>query len=437
MSNKKPNKNRIVPYGTSLCIALIIGAAPAILTFFTDPYEVFSNKDRATKVRDIAEKRHYPLWKLARYQKGQHDTVILGDSRARSLRDKYWHELGIPNALNLAYGGGTIPEIYSTFKHLQSDPAVKNIVIGIQLRSFDQNFKGGLNRVPEAIRILDNKLEYLKNWSIIKTAWDMFIVENQKTIKKINSFIPSITSNAYAAATCDHKNPENCRNCILPKNLSSVPFRIKTKGPNLGLGRGKGYLGSLGYLSINQWQSVEGLYELSSINRNYSKKISRQIKKNGKSDWKKFKFSKKYWAQLVEISDWANSNNKTISFVIPPTVQGMQNTITANSLAPLNHKLRIELSKLGTVFDFDFGNEITANGKNFRDAYHFNSKIARQIVGEVALSINPPSKKIVLKRRGKIQCSKTSKKTEMSTKKIDEIQVSLFDYCRVWGGKIS
>lgn len=383
----------------------------------------------------MAEKRHYPLWKLARYKKGQHGTVILGDSRSRSLRDKYWRELGVSNALNLAYGGGTIPEIYSTFNHIKNDPAVKNFVIGIQLRSFDENFKGGLDRVPEAIRILDNKLEYLKNWTIIKTAWDMFTVENQETLKTIKSLIPAFTSQANAASLCSSQMPNKCSNCILPKNLSPIPIRIRTKGPNLGLGRGRGYVGVLGYISTDHWQSVEGLYELSSIGKNYTKKIARQIKKNGKSDWKKFKFSEEYWSHLVEISNWANKNNKTITFVIPPTVQGMQSTITQNSFAPLNHKLRIELAKLGTVFDFDFGNKITANGKNFRDAYHFNSKVARQIVGEVAMSINPPSKKIALKRRGKIRCTKKLENPKMSERLFGPVNVSLFDYCRVWGVK--
>lgn len=437
MRNKKQTKKSLTPYGVSLCIALLVGASPSIFTYLVDPYEVFTNKDRSSKIREIAEKRHYPLWKLARYQIGQHETVILGDSRARSFRDKYWRELGVSKALNLAYGGGTIPEIYSTFKHLENDPAVKNIIIGIQLRSFNQKFKSGLDRVPEAIRILDNKLEYLKNWTIINTAWDIFTVENKDAIKRINSFIPTFVSDANAASACSLQNPETCTNCILPKNLSPVPIRIRTKGPNLGLGRGTGYVGVLGYISVNQWQSVEGLYELSTINSNYSKKITRQIKRNGKSDWRNFKFSEEYWAQLVEISNWAKSNSKTITFIIPPTVQGMQNTITENSLAPLNHKMRIELAKLGTVFDFDFGNEITANGKNFQDAYHFNSKISRQIVGEVALSISPSSNKIVLKRRGKIQCTKNSNKSKMSKKLIDTVEVSIFNYCRVWARKKS
>ncbi|MBL1405834.1 MAG: hypothetical protein COC00_007615 [Rhizobiales bacterium] len=429
MPNKKHSRNNLTLYGVSLSLALLAGASPAALTLFVDPYEIFSDKDRTSKITDIAEKRHYPLWKLARYKKGQHDTIILGDSRARSLKDKYWIELGVSKALNLAYGGGTIPEIYSTFNHLKNDPAIKNIVIGIQLRSFDEKHKGGLNRVPEAIRILDNQLEYVKNWIILNTAFDMFRVENKTTLEQINSYVPTLVGSANAAELCTKPKRNICLNCSLPKNLSSVPFRIRSKGPNLGLGRGNRYDGVLGYMSSTQWKTINGLYTLSSIDRTYSKKITRQIKRNGNSDWRNFQFSEKYWAQLVEISNWAKANNKTITYIIPPTVQGMQNTIKINSLAPLNHKLRIELAKLGNVYDFDFGNKITADGNNFTDAYHFNSKIARQIVGEVALSIAPTSKRLVLKRRGKIKCTKTSTKSKKLT---DAVEVLLFDFCRVW-----
>lgn len=429
MRNKNQQSRKLSLYGASVCFALLAGASPAALTLFVDPYEVYVDKNRTSKITDIAEKRHYPLWKLAHYKKGHHDTVILGDSRARSLKDKYWIELGVSKALNLAYGGGTIPEIYTTFNHIKNDPAIKNIVIGIQLRSFDEKHKGGLNRVPEAIRILDSQFEYVKNWSILNTAFDMFKAENKTTLKQINSYVPTLVSNANADELCTQPKRSICYNCTLPKNLNSVPYRIRTKGRNLGLGRGARYDGILGYMSNTHWRSVNELYTLAAIDTKYSKKITRQIKRNGKSDWKSFQFSKKYWNHIVEISNWAKANNKTITYIIPPTVQGMQNTIKVNLLAPLNHKFRIELAKLGNVYDFDFGNKITANGKNFTDAYHFNSKIARQIVGEVALSIVPTSKKKVLKRRGKIKCTHKSNKSKALS---DAVKVSLFDYCRVW-----
>jgi len=131
-----------------LGISFAAGFSPVMFNLSVDPYQVFWKSDRPTAINDLAEKSHYPLWKLAKYKPGKHDTLILGDSRARALRDKYWHEAGVPTALNLAYGGGTIPEIYATFKLLQNDNNIRRLVIGIQLRSFDEDHKGGMNRRP-------------------------------------------------------------------------------------------------------------------------------------------------------------------------------------------------------------------------------------------------------------------------------------------------
>ena len=424
-----------------ILIAFMVGAAPAILNLTIDPYQVFSTHVRPTQINDIAEKKHYPLWKLAKYRRGQHDTIILGDSRARSLRDKYWHELGMDKALNLAYGGGTIPEIHSTFELVKKDTAIRNLVIGIQLRSFDEDHKKGMNRVPEAVELLRNRMEYLKNWTIAQTAWDVLEAENQETIDSLSALKPSLVDNAKASdlgrvgRTPLNRllEPEICFGCELPKNLASV-IRLRRDFFHHRLRRfGYGHSAWMNTLTVIEWRKLESLYALETETSVLPEKHARQVLKNGKADWRGFEFSEKYWSHIKSISDWATANNINLLFVIPPTITEMQRTIQDNGLGKLNHQFRVELAKLGTVIDLDFDNRLTRTTDHFSDAYHFNSKVARMIVGELVgyLSDDKQGLARVAKRRKLINCQVMEK--DVQPRNITET-VMLYGQinCRSW-----
>ena len=114
-------------YGAILSSVIIGGTAPAILNFTVDPFEFFQSGQHDKRRNEQTEKAHYPLWKFAHY-KGNAEVVVLGDSRARALRDKYWREYSAAPAFNFAYGGGTIPEIYATFQAVKDDPKLKKLV---------------------------------------------------------------------------------------------------------------------------------------------------------------------------------------------------------------------------------------------------------------------------------------------------------------------
>ena len=231
-------------YGMLMCVTALAGMGPALLTYAIDPYEMFSGTSQPKPYGELAEKSHYPLWKFTHFD-GKADTIILGDSRARALRDKYWHEFGATGAYNFAYGGGTIPEIYATFKAIRSNPNLKNLVVGIQLRSFDESHKGGMNRVPEAIKATASSVSYLKNWFVARKSWDFFLRRNEVTIDTAAKFVPQLISSAKAAdmgrpgTTGVEKllRPEICFGCDFP-DAAEIEVHLHSKGPNLGLGRG-------------------------------------------------------------------------------------------------------------------------------------------------------------------------------------------------------
>ncbi len=431
-SNKPKQKHYLSMLGT----VFALGAMPAVLNLTVDPYQMFSIKDRPTAINDIAEKAHYPLWKLAKFRRGNHDTIILGDSRARALRDKYWHELRIPNALNLAYGGGTIPEVYSTFSAIKSDPAIKNLIIGIQLRSFDEDHKKGMNRVPEAIKLVRHKLDYLKNWNVFQTTLQMFEKENEAIISQYGSLVSQANASPLGkeGKTTLSKllEPDVCFGCDLPAGLLSIKQPAMHNRYSLP--------GSYRYNKITwgsdtpsyNWEKYQGFYEIENLVQNLPEKFERQVLKNGQADWRGFELSQKYWAHFEEIGAWAKTENKNLIFVIPPTIANLQNTIQSNGLGKINHQLRIKLAELGTVIDLDYPNKLTNTAANFTDAYHFNSKVARQIVGQVIPLITKNKEAIskALKRQKNLKCnSASSQNSNQVTKKV---RFSAGKNCRVW-----
>ncbi|MDJ0614899.1 MAG: hypothetical protein QNJ29_14620 [Rhizobiaceae bacterium] len=391
------NRNPVSSGGGYLYLiftGFVLGVLPALLNFFVDPYELFFEKNRSGRIAEIAEKAHYPLWKLGRYVPGKFETIVLGDSRARALRDKYWNSFEFSSVKNLAYGGGTIPEIYETFKLIKDDPAVKNLVIGIQLRSFDEDHKQGMNRVPEAVSLIHAPEKYLFNWSIAKTSLKVAEAE-YSAVRHLSEF-------AVSKAKASDKDAFS------------------------GLGENRTLLDLLGETSQLE------------TNRILPQKFARQISRNARSDWRGFEFSETYWSFIEDIGQWAKSNRKNLLFVIPPTIAEMKQTIEDYGHRNLDEMLRKRLARLGPVLDFDFPSRLTADLDHFTDAYHFNALIARQIVGEAvaALSSDTVVLSRVMKRRKLIHCTGEGQ-TFSQPAAGQQLVMGSGRNCRVWRGVAS
>lgn len=420
-------------YCGATIIVFLLGISPVILNVLVDPYEIANVVDMGLIKKNISEKSHYPLWKIAHYPAERADLLILGDSRARSLRDKYWHELGVSNAYNFAYGGATISEIYDTFNYVKHNKSIKTFVVGIQLRSFDPLHKNGLNRVPEAIRLNESPLAYYSNWFVsrigLKILWKHFRLEPNLFTAHTGTFVTSAhasetkalsyISTLHAKDSNKDDDKEACKRCMLPENVapSALPTARTTNFHHYSHGLGI-------------WS---GLWRPINVNRNLKGKYKRQVRKNAKSDWRSFNFSETYWKKIVEISDWCKSNNVNLIFVIPPTIIEMQNRIVEFGFGELNHNFRLRLAKLGPVVDFDFDNSLTRNLKLFTDAYHSNYKAAKLIVGEI-VQLASYDRRVIAKarkRRGMIICplNDSDVTNRTSDKKLEVIEGQS---CRIW-----
>ena len=79
---KAQSRNSLRTAFSLYCVAFALGFSPIAFNVLVDPYQVVTNKDRTTAINDIAEKSHYPLWKLAKYEAGQPGS---------DQRDVEWH----------------------------------------------------------------------------------------------------------------------------------------------------------------------------------------------------------------------------------------------------------------------------------------------------------------------------------------------------------
>lgn len=429
-----PKQNRfatgIIFHISWVAIVLTAGMGPAVLNYIIDPYEMFRRDALDKQSAEISEKAHYPLWKMTHFPKDS-TTVILGDSRARALRNKYWRELGLKDVYNFAYGGGTIPEIYSTFQSIKDNPNLTTLIVGIQLRSFDVTHKGGMNRVPEAIRVSQNAISYLKNWSVAKTSAKLSLRQNPK-FAAFTEALSGLLSNSAQAAELGKPGalsidrlltPEICFGCDLPEDGETyLPIMQNTKGVNLGLGRG----------NRSKNHSISYAYGY----RQLPTKFDRQVLRNAKADWKNFQFSEQYFNLIKELADWANADVKrTLLFVIPPTIPEMQATIEQYGLGQISAEMRSRLAALAPVVDFDFPNSMTKDLENFSDAYHFNAKIARAIAGEISILVSNGSADIqakALKRRTALACPSLQKIAPSKTQNLTKATTP--QACRIWKG---
>lgn len=412
-------------YCFMMLFTFFMGLLPFMFNYVVDPYEMNRVVDAGFDKKKISEKAHYPLWKVTHYPAKPPEVIVLGDSRARSLRDRYWQGFGYSNAYNFAYGGATMREIYDTFQFVKDNKNLKSLVIGVQLRSFRQNDRGGLNRVPEAIKLSQNPLKYYSNWFVSRVGVQLLEKEFGPRISKLVEL--GFVSSAHAEGAAKKRNvplgelldPEFCESCMLPENVTASVH------PALAIAQDTYFGVDLGIWS-KLWLPIN-------IDRELTGKFQKQIARNAKSDWRAFKFSEKSWNYLVEISKWSKQNNVQLVFVIPPTISEMQNRVVEFGYGELNHDFRKRLSGLGDVVDFDFDSSFTRDLTRFTDAYHFNYKASRLIVGEILQLVSNDKKATAKARklRKDIICPVLPK--DITNKISDDfMEVIEGQSCRIW-----
>ena len=401
----------------------VLGVAPIVFNFVVDPFNMNGWFDLDLDKREISVKAHYPLYKMIEYPRKRAPRIILGDSRSRALQDRFFEEKGLDGVYNFAYGGATIPEIYSTYEYLRDNAELKTLIIGVPLRTFDLNHRKGLNRVPDAIEIASAPLRYYSSWFVSKTGWANINDRYNSTFKQLATLMPRLIGEAKAqepGGTTDWAlgrllNPALCEGCKLPERKAStlLPGSLRRYG-----------------LGLAAWAPV---WQDRSIDRKLPSKFARQVDKNAANDWRRFSFSEELWAHIEEIAEWCDREGVRLLFFVPPTIVEMQHRVTEFGLTDVNHDLRARLARLAPVVDFDFDNTLTRDLSNFNDAYHFNSKVAKAIVAEFSQLIVPPGSAANLtKRRQELIRCPIGPKSEEGKQSHAGLTLQEGLNCRIW-----
>ncbi|WP_420414964.1 hypothetical protein [Roseibium sp.] len=383
-------------YTAALALTGLAALAPIAFNAVVDSFDHNKLVDLGLNKKEISVKAHYPLYKMIEYPRIKAPTVILGDSRARALQDKYWQELGRNDVYNFAYGGATVYEIYDTFQYLKENADLETLIISLPLRSMDARFKGGMNRVPEAISLAENPFSYYSNWFVAKTGWRLLEDQFPEAFAAFDRISLMSVARAEAADfTAPSQlsleallDPALCDECALKTPPGKLILPVLHRGYGIGLGLWGAY-----------WPRID-------LDRDLPQLFAKQVGTNGAADWRRFKESDELWAKIEEIADWTDENGVQLIFLIPPTISEMQRRIADFGLNGANHQFRDRLSTLALVVDLDFDTPFTRDLNNFTDAYHFGSTPARRIVGELLqiITSDSASTALALKRRSNLAC---------------------------------
>jgi hypothetical protein len=410
-------------YATAMALTGLIALAPVAFNTVVDSFDPNQIADLGLNKKEISVKAHYPLYKMIEYPRIKAPTVILGDSRARALQDKYWQELGRTDVYNFAYGGATVYEIYDTFQYLKENAELETLIISLPLRSMDARFKGGMNRVPEAISLAENPFSYYTNWFVAKTGWRLLEDRFSDTFSIFSKLaIPAVSSAQAAEFTATSRlsleallDPALCDECALKTPARKLVLPVLHRGYGIGLGFWGAY-----------WPRID-------LDRDLPQLFAKQVGTNGAADWRRFKESDELWVKIEEIAAWTKDNGVQLVFLIPPTISEMQRRISDFGLKVANHRFRGRLSALAPVVDLDFDTNFTRDLANFTDAYHFGSAPARRIVGELlqVISADDATTKLALKHRSDLACP-VRQKDISQTQTHGTLQLVEGRNCRIW-----
>ncbi len=147
---------------TNFCFFSIPFFICLLLVLLIDPYNYFYKSlniaDRQLKL-DVSLKLHRPLYQLLDFKNHPAKRILLGDSRTYALDVDIIKEISNKEFANLAYGGGTMPEVIKTFWWAVKETDIKEVYIGLNFSIYNnKDYK--TDRVTEAEGITNNIFSY-------------------------------------------------------------------------------------------------------------------------------------------------------------------------------------------------------------------------------------------------------------------------------------
>ncbi len=89
------------------------------------------------------------------------------------------------------------------------------------------------------------------------------------------------------------------------------------------------------------------------------------------------------YEELCRISRYCAEHGIELTFLILPTHEDLRSKVRSFGLEEAEARFRSDLRELGTVYDFDYSNNMTDRRDNFKDPYHLTDAMASELVREI------------------------------------------------------
>jgi len=167
-----------------------------VLVIIIDPYNYFSTTNKVVNPdlkKSISNKISNPLYELVEFEKKPSPYVLLGSSQTGLLSPDIIKEYTHSQFSNMSYGGGTLPELISTFWELTKRTQLKEVYMGISFIDF--NGSQYRNRITEALKIKNNFISYTFSKSALESTF--LILKSIALNKKIEIGKPDMSEDEF------------------------------------------------------------------------------------------------------------------------------------------------------------------------------------------------------------------------------------------------
>jgi hypothetical protein len=151
------------------CLPLLLYVSAIVIV---DPYDFLpvSRVVPDSIKTQTAAKLNYPLWKMLRYRSAPRANILLGDSRMLLVTPEAIREACGLEYYNFGYGGGSVPEMISTFWFADSMTRLNSVVMGINFNMYNYIGYGARDRTADYRDLERNPGLYFVNRTVVRAA---------------------------------------------------------------------------------------------------------------------------------------------------------------------------------------------------------------------------------------------------------------------------
>jgi hypothetical protein len=103
----------------------------------------------------------------------------------------------------------------------------------------------------------------------------------------------------------------------------------------------------------------------------------------GDSILRTYKYDSKHFLELNKIKLYCKENAIKLNFIIFPNHKDLHDCRKKYNLTEVDQKFKQDVRSLGTVYDFDYPNEITNNRDFYKDPFHSTPEITNKLTHQI------------------------------------------------------